>query len=415
MASVSNVTRCQSCDSPELEPILSLGMLPLVNDFRPASEPCAPQTFYPHDMLRCQRCELVQLGIDVDPELVFTAGYPYTSSTTRVLRVNFTDLYRDVAELLTLAPSDLVIDIGGNDGNLLSNFTAHRTLNVTPEDIGKLGEDRGIAHLQRYWGHEASAEAVAKCGQAKVITATNVFAHVRHPHAFLDAALSALAPGGLLVLECQYFGDLLDGVQYDHCYVEHRFFYSVTSLLHMMRPHGLALVALKTIPTHGGSFRAIFAREGDIGFSDWAHRAELHRPSPHSLAQEFKRTDPGAIHVFAKRVARSKRKLWALIDKLEGGIAGIGAPSRASTLISYTGLDHEVVPYICETTGSHKIGKYMPGTKIPVVDEARLYQEQPANTLLLSHHIADELVANLRRKGFAGKFIKPLPEPEVLG
>jgi hypothetical protein len=390
------VTRCQSCDSPDLELVVSLGLLPLVNAYRTAAELTQPQTFYPHDMLFCERCGLAQLGFVASPEEVFPKSYPYTSSTTKALRDNFADLFTQVKARIDLKASDLAIDIGGNDGNLLSNFVGTcRVLNVTPEDIGQLGEGRGVPHFQDYWDGATAAAVENAFGKARAITATNVFAHVPDLHGFLEACLSLLTPDGLLVLECQYLGDLLEGVQFDHIYAEHQRYLSVRAVENMLAPHGLTIDGIQRVATHGGSVRYYVSRGGKAGAGDPVD------------------CGPGTRKLFAERAARSRLDFWEAIATRGGTCVGISAPSRAGTLINFYGIDHHVMPYIVETAGSHKIGKFMPGTSIPVVDEPRLFEQPEANALLLAHHISGELMPKLRSKGFAGRFLVPLPATEV--
>jgi len=120
---------------------------------------------------------------------------------------------------------------------------------------------------------------------------------------------------------------------------------------------------------------------------------------------------------FRHDVILSKLRLLSMLNELKekgARVAGISAPSRASTLVNYVGLDEGLIEYVCEIPGSLKIGKYMPGTQIPVVDEARLYSNQPDCAIIFSWHIADELAPKLRAKGFRGKLITPLPVPRVL-
>jgi hypothetical protein len=116
-------------------------------------------------------------------------------------------------------------------------------------------------------------------------------------------------------------------------------------------------------------------------------------------------------------VVNSKLALYALLRdiKRQGHrVYGVGAPSRASTLINYVGLDDGIIDCVLEIKGSYKIGKYVPGTMIPVVDEGRLFADQPEYAMLLSWHIADELMPKLAARGFKGKFIVPLPEPRIV-
>ena len=127
-------------------------------------------------------------------------------------------------------------------------------------------------------------------------------------------------------------------------------------------------------------------------------------------------TDGTVLKTFRERVIQSKVELHAILApiKAEGKkIYGIGAPSRASTLINYTGLDDGLIECVMEVSGSHKINKYIPGTRIPVLDEKKLFEDQPEYALLFSWPIADEIMTNLRKKGFLGKFIVPLPKPHI--
>ncbi len=389
---------CQSCGGTNLWSVVSLGNLPPCNDLRPIDEAPREQVSYPTELFHCRDCDLAQLGFLPPAELIFGADYPYTSSTTKILRDNFAELYSELTDLFPLAPSDLIVDIGGNDGNLLSNFTQHRTLNVTPENIGKLSVGKGIAHLQGYWGDPAITKLLlAERGQAAVITATNVFAHTPDPNAFLDEVTKVLRDDGVFVCEAHYLGAMLQGVQFDAIYGEHARVYSLSSLRTLLGRHGLRVVHAKKIPTHGGSIRV------------YARREQFSTEASGMLADDH---ESQLLRTFSAKVAAAKRALLSRLCAIRGynhTVAGIGAPSRAGTLISYTGIDSDLVSYICEAPGSYKLGKFAPGTRIPIVDEERLYREQPDYALLFSWHISSELIPKLRAKGYRGKFIIPLP------
>ena len=135
-----------------------------------------------------------------------------------------------------------------------------------------------------------------------------------------------------------------------------------------------------------------------------------------TLAEESRELTEAKLKAFKKNVVDSKLALYSLLGDIKrngGRIYGVGAPSRASTLINYVGLDDGILDCVLEIKGSYKVGKYIPGTKIPVVDEARLFEDQPEYAMLLSWHIADELMPKLKARGFKGKFIIPLPEPRI--
>ncbi len=404
------VEACQSCGSRELEPVIFVGYLPPVNTMPKIGTRPAEQSAYPAQLLRCPRCELVQLGLVVDPRILFPPEYPYTSGTTRILRENFAELYQEVGGLLRLAPDDLVVDIGSNDGTLLRNFKdgGHRVRGIEPTDQGHRADDAGIPTDVTFFDGAAARAVVAREGRAHIVTAANVFAHIENIHAVIEAVLELLDDDGVFITESHYWLALVETLQYDTIYHEHLRYYSLTSLSNLLARHGLEVFHAKRIPTHGGSIRVYAARHG------------THQPRPsvaELLAIEKGELTPQRLRAFRQKVALSKLGLHALLrDARARGerVYGIGAPSRATTLINHVGLDDGIVDAVCEIAGSHKIGKYVPGTLIPVVDEQRLFDDQPEHALLFSWHIAEELIPKLAGRGFRGDYIVPLPEPRIV-
>ena len=200
------VDQCQICNSTDLEEVFFIGYLPPVNQMRPIGERPHEQPGYPALWLRCPHCQLVQLGLIVDPKILFPPEYPYTSSTTKILRENFAELYDECPTIIKLGKDDLIIDIGSNDGNLLSNFKAnHKVLGVTPEDIGKIAIERGIPTILDYFTRQVATDIHSKYGQAKVITATNVFAHIENINEIVKSVLEILAPDGVFISRVALF------------------------------------------------------------------------------------------------------------------------------------------------------------------------------------------------------------------
>ncbi|MEK6853957.1 MAG: class I SAM-dependent methyltransferase, partial [Nanoarchaeota archaeon] len=333
--------------------------------------------------------------------------YPYTSSTTKILRDNFAELYSECKTIVKLGKEHLVVDIGSNDGNLLSNFKDnHKVLGITPEEIGKIAIEKGIPTIINYFSRELAKKVAAEKGKAKIITATNVFAHIENIHSILDGILELLAEDGVFISESHYLLSLIETLQYDTIYHEHLRYYSLHSLKYLLEMHGLEVIHAKRIPTHGGSVRVYAARRGKYQVkSTVAELLDVEKPLV---------LDKKNMLGFKRRVTISKLALHSLllsIKKQGKRVYGIGAPSRASTLVNYVGIDDGIMDCVLEIKGSHKIGKYMPGTLIPVLEESKLYEDQPEYALLLSWHIAEELIPKIKQKGFKGEFIVPLPEP----
>ena len=402
------IDRCQISGAKDLKTILSLGYLPPVNKLKKIDSLLCEDIFFPAELVFSKKSKLVQLKTIVKKEILFPKEYPYTSSTTKILRENFKELYKDCKKIVNISSNDLIIDIGSNDGNLLNNFKDnHRVLGITPENIGKIAIKKGINTLQRYFDKTTSDLVLKKFGKAKIITATNVFAHIENVNLLMKNLLKILKNDGIFICESHYLVSLINSIQYDAIYHEHLRYYSLTSLKYLFNKYGMEIIDAKKINTHGGSIRVYAARK---------KRFEIHKSVIKMLNFEKKFLNWKTFINFKKNVVQSKLNLYSILKKLKNKnkkIYGIGAPSRASTLINYVGLDENIIDCVLEIEGSYKIGSYIPGKKIPILSEKKLYNDPPDFVILFSWHIASELKFNLRKKGFKGKFIIPLPYPKI--
>ncbi len=402
------ITKCQISNSKKLKSLIFLGYLPPVNTLRKIGSTLKEEISFPAELLYCEKSKLAQLGCIVDKEILFPYSYPYTSSTTKILKKNFNDLYKDTIKIVNLNKNDLIIDIGSNDGNLLSNFkNNHKVLGVTPEEIGKLAIKKGIPTIIDYFNNKVSNNIINKYGKAKIITATNVFAHIDNINLIVKCILKTLKKDGVFISESHYLLPLIQTVQYDTIYHEHLRYYSLDSLNFLFKKHNLEIIDTKEIPTHGGSIRVYAARKGVYRISKNVKK---------QFRKERKYLNKKNFENFKKNVVKSKVNLFNIIKKIKDKnkiIFGVGAPSRASTLINYLGLDQDIIDCVLEINGSYKIGNYIPGTKIPILNENILSKKQPHYLILFSWHIKNELKKNLKKKGFKGKFIIPLPVPKI--
>jgi hypothetical protein len=411
MAESSYVVReCQVCRSTALEPVAFAGYLPPVNQLRTIDAPIAEQPAYPARVLHCQNCQLVQLALVVDPRILFPPDYPYTSRTTKILRDNFAELYTEATSLVPFDSRTLVVDIGSNDGTLLSNFVrgGHPVCGIEPTERAHEANAAGVRTEMAFFDEQVATRVVKAHGKARAVIATNVFAHIDGAQNVVKTISEMLDERGVFISESHYLHSLLETLQYDTIYHEHLRYYSLEALQFLLRSGGFEVFHARRIPTHGGSIRVYAARTDTYPVQpSVAAMLEVERRVP--LTEQFRS--------FRERMVRSKLELYRLLADLRGRgkrVVGIGAPSRASTLITYVGLDEGILDAVLEVPGSHKVGKYMPGTLIPVLEEKYLFEQKPDVALLLSWHIADELIPKLRAKGFAGEFIVPLPEPRLV-
>ena len=410
MRSSRIIQKCQICGSSQFKDILNLGYLPSVNDFQEIKNDQEEQIFFPSKLIQCQNCKLVQLSCIVDKEILFPSSYPYTSSTTRILRENFCELSQEVDELINLDKNKLVCDIGSNDGNLLSYFMEKsKVVGITPEEIGNKAIEKGIPTIIDYFNKHSSNKVIEKFGNPDVITATNVFAHIDNPNEVMENISLLLKKDGLFIIEVHYLKSLIETNQYDTIYHEHMRYYSLECLNNLLSSHGFKIFNAKLINTHGGSIRVFASRSQNYNVSK-----SFNQILENEQKFLYKHNN---LFSYSDQVQEQKSDLLKKLIELKNNnktVFGIGAPSRGTTLINYCGIDESLVSYICEIKGSHKIGKYLPGTSIPVLDESILFKDQPDFVLLLSWHIAKELIHNLKKKGLRSKFIIPLPKVKII-
>ena len=411
-ATSTPVTQCQICGAGALDPVLFLGYIPPVNTMPELGSVAVEQPAYPLEILRCGGCGHVQIGLIVAPEVLFPYSYPYLSGTTRILRENFADLFAESRALIGLEGGEFVVDIGSNDGTLLKNFSdgGCKVLGIEPSQAGEVARRQGVDTLTAYFDRAVVDKVLAEHGPARMVTAANVFAHIADPHAVVEAITALLAPDGVFVNESHYLLPLVETLQYDTIYHEHLRYYHLGAMQRLLAAHGLEVFHVKPIPTHGGSLRSYAARKG-------TRSVQASVAAQIAVEDAAGITNGSALATFRRRVVQSKLNLYGLLAPIRARgerVYGIGAPSRASTLINYVGLDDGILDCVLEVSSSHKLDRYIPGTRIPVLDEKKLFEDQPEYALLLSWHIAGELMPILRRKGFKGKFILPLPEPRVV-
>lgn len=401
---------CAVCGNGKTQQFLSLGHQPPSDAFLTKEKLSQPEVTYPLDLFFCSVCSLVQLGYAVDPDILFR-DYVYNTGTNNSLKVNFKNLVDKIVADYGLTNGDFVIDVGSNDGTLLENYLPHeiKILGIDPSSSTSIALEHQIPTVVDYFNLETASRVLAEHGNAKVITATNVFAHVVELDSFMRGIQTLLDDNGVFISENGYVVSMVEGMQYDSIYHEHLRYYSVTSLQALFARYDMEIINVEVIPSHGGSIRVYAARKGVRPVS---------RSVQDLLTSEKENgyTTTKRYEQFAQDVLTTKRVLVEIIHdfKKNGArIAGIGAPAKGNTLLNYSKLDTSLLECLTEKSAL-KIGLYSPGMHIPVVDEQYLFNEQPEAALLLSWNLAEELVPKMRNAGYQGNFIIPNPIPRVI-
>lgn len=405
------VKQCQICSSEDLKTIIDLGHQPPVHAHLNSENLDKTEKKFPLVLLQCQNCKLAQLNYVVDPEVLFPPDYPYLTGLTNMLIRNFQELADSLEKNYSLTKDDLIIDIGSNDGSLLQGFKnkGMKVLGIEPTDTAKVAEKNGIPTLQEYFDKDIAQQILDKHGSAKVVTATNVFAHIHSPHELVENIKQIMTDDGVFVSESQYLIDVIEKTELDTIYHEHLRYYALKPMIEMFKQADMTVVDAERITAAGGSIR-VYALKGKQEVSPRVQEII-------NYEEKIGVYDGSALEGFAKKVKQAKNDLTTLLKKIKDGggtIVGIGAPARSNTMLNYMGIDKNILDYAVEKKGSPKIGLFTPGTHIPIVDEEKLFTDQPEYALMLSWHIGEELIKKLKELGYNGKFIIPLPEPKII-
>jgi len=372
-----------------------------------------PEEAYPLEVVRCEDCGLVQLDVAVDRRTLFASAYVYASSASETMAAHLAGLCREASERFGVNGRSLVVDIGSNDGTLLSAFKARgaRTLGVDPSPrVAAMARSRGLETLEAFWSAEAAARITETAGRAALITATNVFAHTDDPRGFLEAARRLLDDRGVMILEFPYLLDLLESCEFDTIYHEHLFYYAFRPLVRLARECGFDVFDVQRVKVHGGSLRVFLQGTGE------------QRPATEAVAALHVLEDARALDShspyenFARRASAIRDDVGGFLRRLrqEGHrIAGYGAAAKGNTFLNYCGIGTETLECLVDRNPL-KHGRFAPGSRIPVRPVEWLAQAPPDDLLILAWNWKDEIMR--QQRAFAesgGRFIVAIPSLEV--
>jgi SAM-dependent methyltransferase len=403
------------CKGQRLTQFLDLGSMPPADSFLTEAQLGEPEPSYPLRVVVCEDCGLVQLDHVVPPDVLYCHDYPYESSTTRLGRVHWDEFAETAVERLGLGTNDLVVDFGSNVGVLLERFAARgpRVLGIDPApNIVEIANRRGIETIAAFFNSPTVAGVVAARGKARIVTATNVFAHIDDLDDVMRAVDLLLADDGVLIIEAPYLVNLIERLEYDTIYHEHLSYLAIRPLKRFVESKGMEIFEVQERDIHGGSIR-IWIRRRSRGQSPPSDAVrELLALEDHKRVSELTR-----LNQFADDVARNRRDIrWLIDDITHHGkrVVAVSAPAKGMTLLNYCGLGPDKLAFVTEKAAL-KIGRFTPGQHIPVVADAELMAQKPDYALLLAWNFADEIIANLRDFSRAGgKFIIPIPSPQIV-
>lgn len=403
---------CRLCESRDLECVITLTPTPPGNHYIPRSELGKPQALYPLEVNFCRECHHLQLGHVVSPEILYQRNYLYVSGTSPVFVKHLRDYADYVVKRFELPTGGLVVDIGSNDGTALRCFkdVGYRVLGLDPAiEIVERANLAGINTLCEFFDFGVAVKCEKTHGKAILINSHNVCAHIDDLKAVFEGVRHWLADDGLFVIEVGYLLDIVQNAWFDTIYHEHLDFHSVAPLVAFFERQGFQVLAAERVSPQGGSIRIISQKANGPRKADIS-AGELIRAEK-AVGLQL----PGTFKQLNVKINRIGSDLSHLIKDLKtkgATIAGFGAPTKATTLLTHFRLG-SVLEFLVDENPL-KQGLFSPGHHIPVVSSEELYRRKPDYLLILAWNFADNIME--RHKEFrdrGGRFIIPMPMPRI--
>ncbi len=406
----TTIKNCQVCGNKDLMKIINLGDQPPCDSILEKKN--QKEFKYPLNFLFCKNCFLGQIDFVVSPKKLFFKKYPYRSGITKTLVEKLYSTSEMAKKKIKITSNSLCVDIGSNDGTLLKGFKRFnfKVLGIEPTNIAKIANEDGIETIQSFFDIKTANKIYLTYGSARIVTATNVFAHVPDLSSLIEGIKIILEKKGVFISESHYLVDLIKTVQYDSIYHEHLKYYSLHSLIKLFKYYDLEVFDVEFIKNYGGSIRVYTASKGEYKIKKTVIECL-------KVEKNFFDNSNKKLNDFRKNIVRNKKEIIKTINqyKRKGKkVVGIGCPGRCSTFLNYCNITSKMMTYIAEQSTSLKLDKFLPGMKIPIVNEKIMFDEQPDLAIILSWHYQEEIIKILRKKGLKSKILIPLPELKIV-
>ena len=406
---------CRHCSADVKLLLIDLGSAPPSNAFLTVVGLRGPEVWLPLRVLVCERCWLAQTQDFARADELFGADYTYFSAFSSGWLAHSERYVSDMVARFGLDADSHVVEVAANDGYLLQYVKARGIpcTGIEPTaSTAAAARERGIPIVEAFFGVELAEELARNGRQADLMTANNVLAHVPDINDFVRGFAVLLKPDGVATFEFHHLQRLIDGCQFDTIYHEHFSYLSLTSVERIFEEAGLSVFDVEEHPTHGGSLR-VFAQRADTGVHPRSAAVDA------LLASEAKAGLRSRAYYagFQERVLGVKHEFlsFLLMARTEGKtVVGYGAAAKGNTLMNFAGVREDLVAFVADRNPA-KQGRFMPGSRIPIVDESRLRAAKPDYVLLLPWNLKDELVQQLQYvRAWGGGFLTAVPRLEVL-
>ncbi len=405
--------KCRLCKSTNLKIFLDLGHHPPSDQFIKEKKIDENIEYYPLKVNNCMSCGFKQLSYVVDPKILYQEDYPYESSLTKDGNNHFKEFANSCKKDFFLKETDLVIDVGSNVGNLLSHFQkiGIKILGVDPaKNICQIANKRGIRTINSFFNKKICHKIKKIYGHPKIITGSNVFAHIDNLDDFFKNIKTLLRSDGILIIEVPYFLNLIRNLEYDTIYHEHLSYITLLPLIKYLNKKNLEIFDVEEKDIHGGSIRIFIAFKKEFKKSNRLKNILFKE-------KRAKLNDMKNLLRFSKKVKENRIQLVNLLLKLKKKnkkIIALSAPAKGMTLLNYCKIDKDLIDFATEKS-QLKINTFTPGVNIKVFPDSEIYKKKPDYALILAWNFYREIIKN--NKNFfkiGGKFIVPIPKPRII-
>jgi methylation protein EvaC len=400
---------CKICGQ-KLEAVISFGKMPISNRF--ISDLNDEEYFYDLSVGFCPACYMVQLEHCVDPKIMFNKNYAYYSSISKTMSNHFKNLADEIEKIISGKTFPFVVELGCNDGIMLKYIAERgiRHLGVEPSaNVAATARKKGIHVIEKFFCVESAREIMNTQGRANIICGANVMCHIEDINSVFKGISLLLKPDGILIFEDPYLYDIITKNTFDQIYDEHIYYYCGLSVSELSKRHGLQLVDMIPQNVHGGSMRYYIKKGNNHSISQNVE---------HHLRQEINlnlHTVKGYI-AFKDKVNEICSDFYRTLMEIKSKglkIAAYGATSKSTTLLTYSKVGRDLIDYVSDTTPT-KIGKYTPGTHIPVKSHKHFLSDSPPYTVLLAWNHKQEIFdKEIRYRENGGKFITFFPKVTI--
>ena len=404
---------CRFCGTGLQRTFVDLGMSPLCEMYPSAADLNRGEMYYPLHVYVCEDCFLVQLEEYESPQSIFS-DYPYFSSYSDSWLRHCENYCDKMMKRLGLSERSFVVEVASNDGYLLQYFVQRHVpvLGIEPAaNVAGVAGEKGVPTLVRFFGAQLAQELAAEGCCADLVLGNNVLAQVPDLNDFVEGLKLLLKPEGVLTLEFPHLLRLIEQNEFDTIYHEHFSYFSLLTTMRILEAHGLRVLDVEELTTHGGSLRIYACRT-----EAQARGVEL---SVRKVIAEEENAGLASAEGYDRFAQQAKKTKLALLDFLltaarrGKSVAGYGAPGKSATLLHYCGIGKDLIAYTVDRS-PHKQGRFLPGTHIPIYGPSWLSETKPDYVVILPWNLKDEIMQQLRFiREWGGRFVVPIPEVTI--